>query len=192
MATKTNGGAKTPTPDAGTAGREAAVELPSFGNLIQTSRELVQKVRDNITQLLKVREELVSAKGHVDEQLAELRTLIGENTEVEDDPPRRGRPANATRKFGGGNRRGGKTLEELCYDALKKAGKTGLSKRGVAAVLLEGGFDTPSTEEQFAKSCYVSGIHKLLTREWAEHFAVQGEREGRYRLTAEGLARKGE
>jgi hypothetical protein len=92
-----------------------------------------------------------------------------------------------------GSTRSGKKLEEYVYDVLKRVGEKGSTRRAIAKAVLEAGFSTPTESvEEFSKSCYVSGINKLMKRGWAEGFSLPGDRESRYKLTKNGLARKGD
>jgi len=178
--------------------KNAEVSVPTqspFAALLEQARTAADKVKTSITELTDVRQQLVDAQDQIDLQLVELRAMIGEtNGQPTNERKQRGRPAGTSRGYGAN----GKNLVEYCYDALKKAGKKGLNKTAVAEAVIAAGFTTPSTKDQFAASCYVSGINKLMNRKddkdrvlppWVEYFSVDNERAGRYRLTAAGMER---
>ena len=125
----------------------------------------MKSLHAKLTELLEKRKELVAATNEIDEQLASIRNLLP--GEKQRSSPRQ---------------RDSKTLKDYTREVLKAAGPRGLSKRATARAVLMAGFATDSSDEDFAKSVYVSGINKLVKAGEAEHFSMQDDREGRYRL----------
>lgn len=157
--------------------------------MILRSREIAKNLQAEVDALKAHREQLVQGVAEIDEQLRALRVSIGaEEVAEEATTPtpratRRGRPAGT-----GGGGRSGRQLEGWVFDAIKKAGAKGLTQIGAAEAVKKAGFQTTASDEDFGKSCYVSGINKLLKKEWVEHFKIPNERAGRYRLTKKAPA----
>lgn len=107
------------------------------------------------------------------EELSQIRDMLPEDESV------------TPRRTGTMRPRSGKKLTDYNIEALKEAGRKGLTKYELAEKVTELGYE-PSGKaatdmEAFSKSNYVSGVNPLLGQS-IEHFKVAGEREGRYRL----------
>lgn len=101
----------------------------------------------------------------IDDKIAGIRSVVNGNRSA-----KRGRGKN------------GKLIDYV-RNAIKSA-QHGITKLDVAKAVIRAGFVTPSTLVDFANSCYVSGIHKLMAENEVESFRKDGDRESYYRIIA--------